>query len=82
MDTQTRGALESREDFQQTPTDQYRYWLAELQNADTRLKSFRKLGTKTVKKYTGGMSTHRDTASPDDRGGNFRLNLFHSKRCT
>lgn len=78
MDTQTRGALESREDFKQTPTDQYRYWLAEMANADTRLKSFRKLGTKTVKKYTGGMSTHRDTASPDDRGGNFRLNLYHS----
>jgi hypothetical protein len=78
MDTQTRGALESREDFKQDPGDQYRYWHAEMANSDTRLKSFRKIGTKTVKKYTGGMNTHRDTASPDDRGGNFRLNLYHS----
>ena len=78
MDTQTRGALESREDFKQDPGDQYRYWHAEMANCDTRLKSFRMVGTKTVKKYTGGMNTHRDTASPDDRGGNFKLNLYHS----
>jgi hypothetical protein len=78
MEGHTRGALESRADFKDDESDQYRYWLAEMDNADKRLSSFRKLGTKTVKKYTGGSRAVRESGTPDERSGNFRLNLYHS----
>ncbi|MDB4312223.1 hypothetical protein N9937_02210, partial [bacterium] len=82
MDNEFKGSLESRKDFKENPSDQYRYWSQEISSSEVRLRDFRQMGTKIVKRYLGGVKTHRETASPDERGGNFRLNLFHSNVST
>ena len=77
----TRGSLESRKDFKDTPSGQYEYWQTELKASERQLKTFRNMGTKIVKRYLGGSSQQRDTGQ-DTRTGNFRLNLFHSNVIT
>lgn len=77
-----KGSLESRKDFKDTPTGQYRYWMQEITASEKMLREFRKLGTKVVTRFKGGSQATRDSSAPDERGGAFRLNLFHSNVIT
>ena len=80
--TAEKGSLESRSDFADNPSEQYRYWARELASSDTQLRNFRNLGTKIVSRYLGGNKSSRDAASSDERSASFRLNLFHSNVIT
>ena len=75
-----KGSLESRKDFDQNPSDQYRYWDRELRAADKNLRSFRKQGTKIVSRYLSKEGGRREEGQ--GRQGQFRLNLFHSNVTT
>ena len=77
-----KGALESRGDFKDNPSDQYRYWISELTSSDRQLRTFRNQGTKIVTRFLGGTRGNVDNAEQSDRTGQFRLNLFHSNITT
>ncbi len=73
----TSGTIESRKDYKDNPSGQYKYWNEELKASEKNLRHFRQLGSKIVQRYQGGTQGSRDARGPDERGGNFRLNLFH-----
>jgi hypothetical protein len=77
-----KGSLESRSDFKDNPSDQYRYWQQELGASSSRLRKFRNMGTKIVSRFLGGSKTSADSRDSDTRSGTFRLNLFHSNVVT
>jgi hypothetical protein len=77
-----KGTLESRQDFEDNPSEQYRYWSRELGASDKQLRQFRKLGTKIVHRYLGGGKGTTDKSDEGARNGTFRLNLFHSNVIT
>jgi hypothetical protein len=77
-----RGSLESRKDFKNTPSSQYKYWLRELNASEKLLRDFRKLGGKIVRKFTGSARKGTDISESGSRSGGFRLNLFHSNVIT
>ena len=80
MSNVDKGSLESRKEFEDSPSDQYRYWDRELKASDKNLRSFRKQGTKIVSRYVAKESGRREEGS--GRQGQFRLNLFHSNITT
>ena len=82
MDTSTgyQGSLESRKDFKQTPSGQYKYWLSELKASDKLLENFHKDGSKVVDRFKGGAG--RTRLHDGTRAGGFNLNLFHSNVVT
>lgn len=75
----TTGVIQSRKDYENDPSGQYRYWCEELKASDKNLRDFRNDGTKIVTRYKGGKRTGRDS---EVRAGRFRLNLFHSNAAT
>jgi hypothetical protein len=77
-----KGTLETRSDFEDNPSDQYRYWSRELGASDSQLRQFRKLGTKIVHRFLGGSKGTTDKSDEGSRNGTFRLNLFHSNIIT
>ena len=77
-----KGSLESRKDFADNPSDQYRFWSRELGASDTQLRQFRKLGTRIVHRYLGGSKGTGEKSDSDEKRGVFRLNLFHSNVIT
>jgi hypothetical protein len=77
-----KGSLESRQDFKDTPEDQYRFWGRELAASESQLRAFRNLGTKIVARFLGGTKGSASKAEDGARGGTFRLNLFHSNIIT
>ena len=78
MSNSTSGSIQSRKDYKDTPSGQYRYWSAELKASDKNLRDFRLQGTKIVKRFQGGGGSK----SEEIRGGKFRLNLFHTNILT
>jgi hypothetical protein len=81
-DNVEKGSLESRSDFKDNPSDQYRFWQKELGASSSRLRKFRNMGTKIVTRFLGGSKTTGDSRDGDSRSGMFRLNLFHSNVVT
>ena len=79
---EARGSLESRKDFKNTPSGQYKYWMRELSAAEKLLRDFTKIGGKVVRKFKGGQRGGRDIMAAEGRTGGFRLNLFHSNVIT
>lgn len=77
-----RGSLASRKDFKNTPSGQYRYWERELSAAENLVRDFTKLGGQIVRKFKGSQRGQRDATEPNQRSGNFRINLFHSNVIT
>lgn len=75
-----RGSLESRSDFKENPTGQYRYWMTELEASDKLLRDFKSYGTKIVDRFKGG-KRKTNGLNEDIRNG-FQLNLFHSNVIT
>tara|TARA_R110000851_G_scaffold129651_1_gene262735 strand:+ start:17689 stop:19896 length:2208 start_codon:yes stop_codon:yes gene_type:complete len=68
--------LESKEDFEDTPQDKYKYWAEELNASMKARKKWWKQSDKIVNRYigkTGGSDTDEST---------FNLNLFHSNTKT
>ena len=55
MSTLTSNAptapLESREDFEDDPRGQYRYWTVELDASERNLRGFTRQGNEVVKRY-------------------------------
>ena len=86
----TAGAIQSRKDFDQDPSGQYKYWHIEMQSAFKRLRSWHTMGDVVTKRYiddrTGqgiGASLHGSYAGQlDGNTGRFRLNLFNSNTKT
>ncbi len=78
----TTGQIQSRKDFNKTPSGQYKYWHEEIKSSEKNLANFRKLGSRIVQRYKGGTQASRDAKSPDERGGNFKLNLFNTNVTT
>ena len=78
------GSIESRKDFKETPSGQYKFWSEELKGSGTRLKNWTTQGTKIVQRYKGGNRKNRGDSGDDGKGrsGGFRLNLFHSNTIT
>ena len=90
MANETSGSIQSRKDFKQTPSGQYKYWLIELQSAFKRLKQWQIQGDVIQKRFIDdkvgqgiGASLHGSYAAQlDGHTGKFRLNLFHSNTKT
>ncbi len=77
-----QGSLESRKDFKNTPSGQYKYWLAELKASEYLLKDFRRYGTKIVQNFKGGPVRNNTITGLDSAHRGFKLNLFHSNVIT
>ena len=76
------GTLESRKDFEDNPEGQYRYWLSELDASEKMLREWKDMGTRIVHRFLGGAQRYRDSKVPDERGGLFQLNVFHTNVVT
>jgi len=77
-----KGSIESRKDYKNNPSGQYKFWQEELAGSETRLRQWQREGTKVVMRYKGGHRKTRDAGSTDERSAKFRLNLFHSNTIT
>ena len=75
----TGGNLESRTEFKDNPSGQYKYWNSELTASKKMLSAFHRQGTEVVQRYLGGNIRRQDQAF---LGNLFRLNLFHSNITT
>ena len=76
----TGGSIQSRKDFKNTPTGQYKYWEQEIKAAEKNLSNFHKEGTKIDIRYKGGK--RKSDVGDEKRKSVFRLNLFHSNVIT
>lgn len=90
MANEVSGSIQSRKDFKNTPTGQYRYWLIELQSAFKRLRQWQIQGDVIQKRFIDdkvgqgiGASLHGSYAAQlDGHTGKFRLNLMHANTKT
>jgi len=71
------GAIESREDYEDTPSDQYKYYAEELKAATKLLSKWHKQADKIVRKFVG-----KDPRGASGDGDSFKLNLFNSNVTT
>ena len=76
------GSIQSRKDYEKTPSGQYKFWETELKSAEKNLGTFRKEGIKIDKRYKGGKKNTEGLSGDGSRSGVFRLNLFHSNTIT
>ena len=77
------GTLQSREDFEDDPAGQYKYWLTELEASAKNLRGFTRQGNRIVERYLseapdGGAQKN----GADVNEGGFNLNLFYSNTLT
>jgi hypothetical protein len=77
--TQT-ASIQSRTDFKDDPSGQYKYWNEEITGALTRLRRWHKQGDRIVKRFLD-FRGETDGGEIAD-GGGARLNLFHSNVVT
>ncbi len=83
--TAPTAPLESRKDFEDNPSDQYRYWLVELDGSERNLRGFTRQGNEIVKRYLAGSPSAGDSASQvstSDGSAGFRMNLFYANTVT
>ena len=76
------GTIESRKDFADNPSDQYKYWELELNASFKRTKDWHKQADMIQRRY---IDKRTDSSPSDDKvnaGGKFRLNLFHTNAKT
>jgi len=71
------GAIESREDYKDTPTGQYKYYAEEIKASQTMLEKWHKKADKITKKFLG-----KSAGADRDNNESFKLNLFNSNVTT
>ena len=76
----TAGVIESKTDYEDTPSGQYKYWDEELKNSQKSRRKWHKQGNKIVKRYLDDRTEggYMGNESRDSTRAPFRLNLFHS----
>jgi hypothetical protein len=74
-------AIESRADYEDNPTGQYKYWYTELGASKEMLKSFNKQGDSIIKRF---LADTRGKAAQDRSSDShaFKLNLFYANTTT
>ena len=81
--TPTGAAIESREEFKDTPRGQYNYWSEELNASLKMLEKWHKMGDRVVQRYLGSYQSRLESDRDAMLGQNLnRLNLFHSNVST
>ena len=81
--TPTGAAIESREEFKDTPRGQYNYWSEELNASLKMLEKWHKMGDRVVQRYLGSYHSRLESDRDALLGKNLnRLNLFHSNVST
>ena len=73
------GVIQSRKDYRNTPSGQYKYWLTEINAAEKRLRKWHNNADNIVNVYIDDRTGNNPNAFR--RGGHegaFRLNLFNS----
>lgn len=76
------GSIESRKDFEKTPTGQYRYWELELKASFKRTRKWHKQADSIQRRYVDDRASGNDDSKSAAAGGKFRLNVFHSNAKT
>jgi hypothetical protein len=91
MATNESGTIQTRKDFKDTPSDQYKYWNIEMQSAGKRITKWQTQGDLIQRRYLddragGGLGAIPGAQASAESGGaaaaRFRLNLFHSNTKT
>jgi len=91
MATNESGTIQTRTDFKDTPSDQYKYWHIEMQSAGKRLTKWQSQADLIQRRYLddragGGLGAIPGAQASAESGGaaaaRFRLNLFHSNTKT
>ena len=76
------GVLQSREDFEDNPRGQFRFWQQELQASQRSRRNWHKQGDKIVSRYKDDRQVADVSMEMRDTDVPFRLNLFHSNVTT
>ncbi|RLA02481.1 MAG: hypothetical protein DRQ42_00565 [Gammaproteobacteria bacterium] len=80
-DDQT-APLESRKDFDDTPREQYKYWMTEMTAASKRLEEWQKQADEIVSRYLDDRKNQNKRSLNNTNPQGFRLNLFNSNVTT